>query len=363
VNTTTGQLTASIAHEMKQPIGAAVAAAQAGLRFLGRRSPELGKVRETLEAIVETGHRAVDVVDRIQALIKKAPPRKERLDINAAILAVVELTRAEAVKNWISVQMDLADDLPFIEGDRIQLQQVLLNLIVNAIEAMSAAGDGRRELLIELARRKAECSLRSETRVRGSRRRPSNAFSTRSTRQSRAVWGWDCRSVIRSLKHTADDCGQARTCRMGPCSNSPFLVIQTLHLEWMLLVRYVVRTKLAALAAARIQDRVGVDEQRVGVLLRDRAQGGPKIGLAPGLQAVRGLHVGDVELDPQARSSVLRQFEAVWASLTLCACYSLEDYLPRYRTEAAAITQAMPMGVSRQAAVYAGASVTAQRPI
>jgi hypothetical protein len=99
------------------------------------------------------------------------------------------------------------------------------------------------------------------------------------------------------------------------------------------------------------------------VLLRDRAQGGPKIGLAPGPQAVRGLHVGNVELDPEARSSVLRQFEAVWASLTLCVCYSLEDYLPRYRTEAAAITQAMPMGVSRQAAVYAGASVTAQRPI
>ena len=145
---TTGQLTASIAHEVKQPISAAVANAQAALRFLGRRPPELGKVRETLEAIVETGHRAGDVVDRIRALIKKAPPRKERLDINAAIREVIELTRAEAVKNCVSVQTDFADGLPLIEGDRVQLQQVILNLIMNAVEAMSGFSDGTRQLLI-----------------------------------------------------------------------------------------------------------------------------------------------------------------------------------------------------------------------
>jgi PAS domain S-box-containing protein len=145
---TMGQLTASIAHEVKQPIGAAVASAQAALRFLGRRSPELGKVRETLEAIVETGHRTADVVDRIRALIKKAPTRNERLEINEAILEVIELIRGEAVRNGTFVQADLADDLPLIEGDRVQLQQVILNLAINAVEAMSVSSDRTRELLI-----------------------------------------------------------------------------------------------------------------------------------------------------------------------------------------------------------------------
>jgi len=145
---TMGQLSASITHEVKQPIAAAVANAQAGLGFLARRPPELEEVRETLEAIVETGHRAGEIVDRIRGLIKKAPPRKECLDINAGIREVIELTRGETVKNGISMQADLADGLPLIEGDGVQLQQVILNLIVNAVEAMSGASDGTRELLV-----------------------------------------------------------------------------------------------------------------------------------------------------------------------------------------------------------------------
>jgi PAS domain S-box-containing protein len=145
---TMGQLSASITHEVKQPIGAAIADAQAALHFLARRPPELEEVREALEAIVETGHRAGEIVDRIRGLIKKAPPRKECLDINAGIREVIELTRGESVKNGISLQADLADGLPLIEGDRVQLQQVILNLIVNALEAMSGASDGTRELLV-----------------------------------------------------------------------------------------------------------------------------------------------------------------------------------------------------------------------
>ena len=151
---TMGQLTASIAHEVKQPIGAAVAYAEAALRFLARRPPELEEVRESLEGIVASSQRAGDVIDRIRALIKKAPPRNERLDINEAIREVIELTRGEAVKDGISVQTDLADGLPLIHGDRVQLQQVILNLIMNAVEAMSGANDGKRELLIST--RKAE---------------------------------------------------------------------------------------------------------------------------------------------------------------------------------------------------------------
>ncbi|SHH69454.1 PAS domain S-box protein [Bradyrhizobium erythrophlei] len=151
---TIGQLSASITHEVKQPIATAVTYARAALRFLARRPPELEEVREALEAIVEAGHRTGEVVDRIRGLIKKAPPRQECLDINAGIREVIEFTRGELVKNGISIQADLADGLPLIEGDRVQLQQVILNLIVNAIEAMSGASDGTRELLV--SSRKAE---------------------------------------------------------------------------------------------------------------------------------------------------------------------------------------------------------------
>jgi C4-dicarboxylate-specific signal transduction histidine kinase len=145
---TMGQLTASIAHEVKQPIGAVVACAEAALRFLARQPPELEKARQALEGVVETSRRAGNVIERIRTLMKKAPPRNERLDMNEAIREVIELTRGEAAKDGVSVQMDLAHGLPLVEGDRVQLQQVLLNLTINALESMSSVSDGTRELLI-----------------------------------------------------------------------------------------------------------------------------------------------------------------------------------------------------------------------
>jgi len=146
--TTMGELTASIAHEVKQPITAAVTSAQTALRWLEAQPPELGEVREALSRIVRAGKRAGDVIGRIRALVTKAPPRKDSLEINAAIREVVELTSGEAVKNGISVRMDLADGLPLIQGDRVQLQQVILNLIINGIEAMTGVGEASRDLLI-----------------------------------------------------------------------------------------------------------------------------------------------------------------------------------------------------------------------
>ena len=140
---------------MKQPIGATVNNARAALRLLGRQPPDLEEARQALTQIVQDGMRASDIVDGIRALIKKAPSRKEPLDINAAIREVIELTRGEAVKNGVSVRMDLArGGLPLIEGDRVQLQQVILNLIMNAVEAMSGVSGGARELLVST--RKAE---------------------------------------------------------------------------------------------------------------------------------------------------------------------------------------------------------------
>jgi PAS domain S-box-containing protein len=145
---TMGQLTASIAHEVNQPIAATVTNAAAALRWLRAGSSRLEKVQQSLASIVEDGTRAGEVIHRIRALIKKAPPRKDRLEINGVIVEIIELTRGEAVKNGISVLTEFEDHLPVVEADRVQLQQVLLNLIINALEAMGAANEGPRELLI-----------------------------------------------------------------------------------------------------------------------------------------------------------------------------------------------------------------------
>jgi C4-dicarboxylate-specific signal transduction histidine kinase len=145
---TMGQLTASIVHEVSQPIAATVLNAQAALRWLGAQPPNLNEVRQILNQITDDSTRAGDIIDRIRALIKKAPPRKEGLEINEAILEVIALTRGEVLQNGVSVRTQLAEGLPLIQADRVQLQQVILNLIVNAVEAMSGASEGARELLI-----------------------------------------------------------------------------------------------------------------------------------------------------------------------------------------------------------------------
>jgi PAS domain S-box-containing protein len=149
---TMGQLTASIAHEVNQPIAATVTNAEAALRFLNARQPDLDEVRDALGCIVRDGERAGDVLGRIRALIKGAPPLKEHVQIDVAIREVIELTRSEAMKNGVLVQTELVEDLPPVQGDRVELQQVILNLILNAIEAMSGTNEGPRKLLITTER-------------------------------------------------------------------------------------------------------------------------------------------------------------------------------------------------------------------
>jgi signal transduction histidine kinase len=145
---TMGQVTASIAHEIKQPMTAARTYAAAALRFLDKSPPDVAEAREALTCIVDETARTRDVVDRIGSLIKKAPPRREVVDLNAAILEVTALARSEAVKAGVTVSMQLAGELPRIQCDRVQVQQVMLNLIVNAIQSMSRVEDGTRELHI-----------------------------------------------------------------------------------------------------------------------------------------------------------------------------------------------------------------------
>jgi C4-dicarboxylate-specific signal transduction histidine kinase len=145
---TMGQLTASIAHEINQPIAAMVTNAEAALRWVDVAPPELQEVRQALGRIVGDGRRAGEVISGIRALIAKAPPGKDRLDINNMILEVIDLTRSEIRRNGVTLRTRFAPDLALVQGDRVQLQQVMLNLILNAIEALSGISEGSRDLLI-----------------------------------------------------------------------------------------------------------------------------------------------------------------------------------------------------------------------
>ena len=153
--TTIGRL--SVVHEMTQPIAAIVAYAQAARHFLNRRPPDLDEVRQALDCIVRDAYRASDVIYRIRALFKEAPPNRQRVEINGAIRDVLELTRGEATKNGVSVRTQFAEPSPVVQADRVQLQQVILNLIINAVEAMSSMREGARELLI--------CTEKAESNV------------------------------------------------------------------------------------------------------------------------------------------------------------------------------------------------------
>ncbi|MEI9413469.1 CHASE3 domain-containing protein [Mesorhizobium sp. Cs1321R2N1] len=145
---TMGQLTASIAHEVNQPVAAVVTNAQAALRWLSGQQPNLKEAQHALRSIVNEGTRVSEVVQRIRALFMKSPRRSELLHVNSLMLEVVALTRRQVLANDAHLRLELTEGLPPIRGDRVQLQQVMLNLIINAIEAMASVRDGSRELLI-----------------------------------------------------------------------------------------------------------------------------------------------------------------------------------------------------------------------
>jgi C4-dicarboxylate-specific signal transduction histidine kinase len=153
---TMGELTASIAHEVNQPLTAVINNGNASLRWLGRETPDLDEVKGALRDIVRDGQRASDVIAGIRALLKKAPTQAVPLDINEVIEEVIGLTQREVQRHEIRLRTELAADLPPVLGDRVQLQQVLLNLVMNGIEAMSPVVDRPRELLIRSARARSD---------------------------------------------------------------------------------------------------------------------------------------------------------------------------------------------------------------
>jgi PAS domain S-box-containing protein len=145
---TMGQLTASIAHEVNQPIAAARTNAETAARWLDLQSPNLEKAKQSIDRIINDAKRAADIVSRIRDFSKRAPARKDFLGVNEAILEVIGLTSAAMSEKGVSAKLQLVEGLPPILGDKVQLQQVILNMVMNAIDAMSQVSEGSRELLI-----------------------------------------------------------------------------------------------------------------------------------------------------------------------------------------------------------------------
>jgi C4-dicarboxylate-specific signal transduction histidine kinase len=218
--TTLGELTASIAHEINQPLASVVNSANACVRWLAAQNLE--KARQSALRVVADGHRAGEIITRIRALAKKAPPQKDWLDINATIRDVIALARSEVHRHGVVLEMHLAEHVPLVLADRIQLQQVLLNLIINAIEAMSGVGDGPRELV---ARSDTNASQGVLVTVRDSGpgldlQRVSTGCSRPSIRPSHTAWAWGWRSAARLSPRTAAGCGRQRRRPTAPSCSS-----------------------------------------------------------------------------------------------------------------------------------------------
>jgi C4-dicarboxylate-specific signal transduction histidine kinase len=145
---TLGELTASIAHEVNQPLAAIVTNGNATLRWLGAVTPNLSEARQAVERIIKDSYRASAVISRIRSLVKKAPPRNDRVDLNEVIVEVFALAASEARRNHVALKQQLKHDLPQVHGDRVQLQQVILNLIINGLEAIAKSKNGTRELSV-----------------------------------------------------------------------------------------------------------------------------------------------------------------------------------------------------------------------
>jgi signal transduction histidine kinase len=151
-----GELTSSIAHEVNQPLAAIVTSGNACLRWLAGSPPDLDEARVLVTRMVSDGHRASEVIGRVRALFKKTDSKRSRLHMNDLIQHVLALIPGELRRNRIVLRTELAPDLPPVIGDRIQLQQVLLNLIINGIEAMGAVNDRPRKLGITSRRQDPE---------------------------------------------------------------------------------------------------------------------------------------------------------------------------------------------------------------
>ena len=157
--TTLGELTASIAHEVNQPLAAAVINGNACLRWLQDQPPNLEEARQAIARLIKDANRASEIIAQVRALTKGSPPQKDWLAINDIVLATLSLIDGEIPQNHVSLRTELADDVPLVQGDRVQLQQVILNLVLNALEAMNRIPEGPRMLTVSSARGEGKAAL------------------------------------------------------------------------------------------------------------------------------------------------------------------------------------------------------------
>jgi C4-dicarboxylate-specific signal transduction histidine kinase len=179
------------------------------LRWLKRETPEIEEANQSVDRIIKQANRASDIINRIHCLVKKELPRTDPLNVNDAITEVITLIHSEAVKDGITIHTQLADQLPNIRGDRVQLQQVILNLTINAIQAMSGLTEGIRELHIS-TERTGEEGVRVAIRDTGpgvSAENLPRLFEPFYTTKP-AAWAWAFQSAGPSLKITGDGCGR-----------------------------------------------------------------------------------------------------------------------------------------------------------
>jgi C4-dicarboxylate-specific signal transduction histidine kinase len=214
--TTMGELTASIAHEVNQPLTAVVNNANASISLLPKDTPGLEEVREALAEIIDDANRASDVIARVRQLAKRAPVEKTLLDLRDVVQDVLALARYESAARKVTIRTDLSKDLPSVSGDRVQLQQVLLNLVINGMDAMNQVEESKRVLITICGRRetndgKFEARLSVRIQASGSNRRKWNGSSKHFTRRNRRGWEWGWRSAARSSRLMAAGCGLNRT--------------------------------------------------------------------------------------------------------------------------------------------------------
>ena len=206
--TTLGGLAASIAHEVNQPLSAIVANGEATLMWLSGETPDWHEARCSVERIIGDAHRASAVIRRTRELSRRSKPEQQSLDVNSLIDEALSLVQREAISNQVSLRLELASGLPAVRGDRVQLQQVIINLVVNGIEAMATAAGAQRELLIRSQWHDGDQVLVAvQDRGAGIDPRMRRRCSKRSLPPSRPAWAWDCRSADPSSKPMAGWCG------------------------------------------------------------------------------------------------------------------------------------------------------------
>ena len=202
-----GELSGSLAHELNQPLAAILANGQAAQRFLAHGDFDADELRDILKDIVDEDKRAGEVIQRLRLLLKKGEISRQPLDLNEVVLDVLKIVRSDLVNRAVVVETDLEEGIPSVMADRVQVQQVLLNLLTNACDAMADNGDEDRAVVVRThAADDSAVRVSVVDRARASANAPWAASSSPSSRPRATAWGWAWRFAARSSPPTGGRC-------------------------------------------------------------------------------------------------------------------------------------------------------------